>query len=124
MPLLLAHPELFAAGAVFQLGVLATSVLSDASSDTVRVSIIGSLALVFAAAVPALISSRRKAVPDVSLNELIEANRRLRQDYDALVKTHDKCSKREDRLEGMLWRIGINPITGEPLGGHDESPAL
>jgi hypothetical protein len=109
-----AHPKLLGLGATFHAAVVVYSAADGASDPaTLKVALIGGLALVLSASLPALISTLRKSGgPDPTVKALIESNNQRRREYTELHKDYTKANKRIDELEGMLWENGINPHTG------------
>lgn len=110
-----AHPKLLGVGVLFNASLVAWSSAEASDPQTLKVALIGGLALVLSAALPALISSLRKGGTDPTLKALIDSNNQRRREYADLAKEHAKCDERIDKLEAMLWENGINPNTGNKI---------
>lgn len=88
----------------YAVGTLADSSISS-SSSSLKIAIVGALALVLAASIPAFISargSRRLSDSNVLTGGLVRD----------LQKRFDHCDTERDRLERLLWSYRINPETG------------
>ena len=117
------HPRTMAVGAVFHASVTTWSILADGanSTNTLEVAVIGALALVFAAAVPALVGLLRKENEPKSMIELRRTTARLvaeitadrdewKHTAEAAVRGTEVRDVEIDRLRGLVVELGGNPF--------------
>lgn len=105
---------------MLHLGLL---LLADPTSSTsnLKIAIVGALGVVSAAAIPAYLSTREKIrgrqqdSRDDPVKALIEANADLRRDNAELNARNRSGQKEVDRLERLLWGLGIDPKTGKQV---------
>jgi hypothetical protein len=124
------HSRTMVAGAVFHASVTTWSILADGadSTDTVKVALIGALALVFAAAVPALIGLLRKEKESPVVADLRRARDDWKRTAEAAIRgteVRDREIRRLDndneRLQALVVELGGNPfphVVLEPPEGH------
>jgi uncharacterized protein YlxW (UPF0749 family) len=97
---------------------------SDNTSDGLKIAIVGGIAIVLAAAIPALLSSREKVrerrsrrEPDLkTLVSDAQAQRRAVQkklDAERIARAKDR--EEIDRLERIIWGLGYDPVTGKAV---------